>query len=423
MVKYREGFAMPAPQICPSMAISSFPAILGFSPITETRYNSVSEPLTMDFQWASRTTPPLFVSPKATSTTDEVGAGNTNISTLRFSNNTYRVSSVQIIKSSHTSWILPVSSQAHNMEDMIIIFSSIDTAIMYPHITFVIPIIRGGSAANPSYLVGLSDPNSNGPFSIESCFPTNKQSLFAYYATCLAGYSGNAATQNMYVFIATSGIQVSSALMTKIIGLTGTNTFGNFAPPFMSRLSSVTKTINDSEFANYVMSTNHILNYDSFLQMYPSIDTGLRQDDASAYKCTPIDPDSDIQDGKIQVDIKSGEVLTDVMKKRAAVRASNNVASSSVTNRLDTHLGSALGIVMIIMFCIAVIYGIASVVLMQSPMPIFDPDTGEPLIDPETNEPIFEENPAFTWAKGATKYLIVALVVGFIGIIIGLTLS
>jgi len=78
---------------------------------------------------------------------------------------------------------------------------------------------------------------------------------------------------------------------------------------------------------------------------------------------------------------------------------------------------------MIIMFCIAVIYGIASVVLMQSPMPIFDPDTGEPLIDPETNEPIFEENPAFTWAKGATKYLIVALVVGFIGIIIGLTLS
>lgn len=396
---------MPTPQKCAPTSISSFPLTLGFNPITDTRYESVMEPLTMDFQWAPRTTPPLFVTPKVTATTDEVGAGNTNISTLRYMNNTYRVASVQIIKSSHKAWILPVSAQAQNMEDVSIVFSSTDASISYPHITFVIPIIRSNSGINPSYLVGLSDPNSNGPFSLQSCFPANPRALFAYYATCLAGYSGNSATQNMYVFVATSGIQVSSTLMSKISGLTGTGSFGTYSPPFMSRLSSLTKTISDSDFSKYVMTTNQLLNYAGFSQMYPSIETNLRQDDASAYQCVPIDPDSDIHDGKLQVDIKTGEVLTDVMAKRAALRASHDVAASTGPSRMNTYLGSAVGILLIIVFSISFLYGIYRVVII---MTTEEPEGGDPIA---------------AMIEYFSTYILAILIAGFLGIIIGLMLN
>lgn len=401
---------MPTPQTCAPSSISSFPLTLGFSPITDARYESVMEPMTMDFQWAPRSTPPLFVTPKASGITDEVGAGNTNISTIRFMNNTYKIASVQIIRSSHKTWVLPVTAQAQNMEDIVLVFSSTDASISYPYITVVIPIIRSNAGMNPSYLVGLSDPNSNGPFSLQSCFPINPQSRFAYYATCLTGYSGNAATQNMYVFLATNGIQVSSTLMDRIAGLTGTGSFGTYSPPFTSRLSSVTKTISDSDFSKYVMSTNQLLNYASFSQLYPSIETSLREDDASSYQCVAIDPDSDIQDGKLQVDIKSGEVMTDVMAKRAALRASNDVAASTGPSRMSTYLGSALGIVLIIIFSGSVVYGIFYTVM--GTIGEDEDDDGNPI-----------ENPLLLVAKQFMTYIIAALIAGFLGIIIGLMLN
>jgi hypothetical protein len=229
----------------------------------------------------------------------------------------------------------------------------------------------------------------------------------------LAGYSGNAATQNMYVFVATNGLQVSSTLMANIMALTGTGSFGTYAPPFTSRLSSVTKTISDSDFTNYVMSTDQLLNYAGFSQMYPSIDTGLREDNVSAYQCVAIDPDTAIHDGKLQVDIDSGEVLTDVMAKRAALRASHNVTSSTGPSRLNTYFGSALGIILIIMFSGSVLYGIFSIVMMQLGEEVEDGEGGIEII----------ENPIFTMVKQFTSYIVAALIAGFLGIIIGLMLN
>jgi hypothetical protein len=195
--------------------------------------------------------------------------------------------------------------------------------------------------------------------------------------------------------------------MTKIAGLTGTGSFGNYSPPFTSRLSSVTRVISDSDFAKYVMSTNQLLNYASFSQLYPSIDTGIREDNASSYQCVAIDPDSDIQDGKLQVDIKSGEVMTDVMAKRAALRASNDVAASTGPSRINTYLGSALGIVLIIIFSGSVVYGIFYTVMGTM----------------GGDEDDVEENPLLTVAKQFMTYIVAALIAGFLGIIIGLTLN
>ena len=214
---------------CPSGAITRFPLQLSAT-ITDLLYDGVSEPITMDIQWAARSTPPMFVDPKTESKTDEVGAGNTNLTTLRFMNNSYTVSSVQIIKASHTAWVLP--STTMNLEDIVITFSTSSTTTQYVYITFVIPIIRTSALTSPNYFTGLSDSNSNGPFSLQSCFPTNPQARFAYYSTCLKGYSSGASTQSSYIFVSTDGIPVSATLMSKLLDITGIATeFNTFKPP------------------------------------------------------------------------------------------------------------------------------------------------------------------------------------------------
>jgi hypothetical protein len=391
-----------ATQQCSPGAITSFPLQIAIT-ATDTLYDTVSEPITMDIQWATRSTPPMFRDPKTTAITDEVGAGNTNLTTLRFMNNNYTVNSVQLIGASHNAWIVPSTSQSMNVEDIVITFAATDTTVQNSYITFVIPILRTSTVTNPSYLTGLSDSNASGPFSLQSCFPANTRARFAYYSTCLSGYSGKSSTRNMYVFVSTDGIQVSTTLMTKILSLTGrTSGFGTYSSSFITRLTS-NKTIikNIGDFTNYVMSTTQLLNFNDFKRLYPTIDTNLRQDDTSAYQCVAIDPDSAIVDGKLSVDIKTGEVLTNVLAQRDAVRASNNVAGSMDPGRLERYMSTALGVILSILLFWAIIYfTIVSYKTVMSSPGLPPPDT-----------------PA--WMTSIPNYGVMFLITGFIGFVIG----
>jgi hypothetical protein len=390
-----------ATQQCSSGAITSFPLQIAIT-ATDTLYDTVSEPITMDIQWATRSTPPMFRD-KTTAITDEVGAGNTNLTTLRFMNNNYTVNSVQLIGASHNAWIVPPTSQSMNVEDIVITFAATDTTLQNSYITFVIPILRTSTATSPSYLTGLSDSNTSGPFSLQSCFPANPRARFAYYSTCLSGYSGKSSTRNMYVFVSTDGIQASTTLMTKILSLTGrTSGFGTYSSSFTTRLTgnkTIIKTIGD--FTNYVMSTTQLLNFNDFKKLYPTIDTNLRQDDTSAYQCVAIDPDSAIVDGKLSVDIKTGEVLTNVLAQRNAVRASNNVAGSMDPGRLERYMSTALGVILSILLFWAIIYfTVVSYKTVMSSPGLPPPDT-----------------PA--WITSIPNYGVMFLITGFIGFVIG----
>ena len=395
-----------ATQQCSSGAITSFPLQIAIT-ATDTLYDTVSEPITMDIQWATRSTPPMFRDPKPTAVTDEVGAGNTNLTTLRYMNNNYSVLSVQLIKASHTSWITPATSQDMNLEDIIITFSATDDAVQNKYIAFVIPILRTSTVTNPNYLTGLSDPNTSGPFSLNSCFPTNPRARFAYYSTCLSGYSGISSTRNMYVFVSTDGIQASATLMTKILALTGrTDTFATYSSAFTTRLTgntTIIKTIGD--FTNYVMTTTQLLNFKNFKALYPTIDTNLRQDDTSAYQCVAIDPDSAIVDGKLSVDIKTGEVLTNILAERDKVRAAANVSGSMDPGRLEKHMGTALGVILSILLFWAVIH--FTVISFKTVM-------SSPGLPPP-------EAPA--WITSIPNYGIMFLITGFIGFVIGTMLN
>ena len=385
---------------CPSGAITRFPLQLSAT-ITDLLYDGVSEPITMDIQWAARSTPPMFVDPKTESKTDEVGAGNTNLTTLRFNNNNYTVSSVQFIKASHTSWILPLSSQTLNKEDMVITFSTSNTTLQYAYITFVIPILRDGTSTNPTYLNGLSDPNINGPFSLQSCFPSNSRARFAFYAICLAGYSSTSPSQNAYVFVSTDGIKVSSELMTKILGIRGGIDFGSYSPSYLNRLSGTSTIVGYTDFSKFVMSTTNLLNYNDFKRLYPQIETNVRQDDTSAYQCVAIDPDSAIVDGKLSVDIKSGEVLTDILEKRDQLRAENNVTGTMDPGRLERYMGTALGIILSILL-FGMIFHFAMILFLEAG------------VNDEINN---------YWTLYIPRYGIILLITGFIGFVIGAMLN
>ena len=390
---------------CPTGSITSFPLQLTLT-ATDTLYDSVSEPLTIDFQWASRTTPPIFVTPKGNGITDEVGAGNANLSTLRFMNNSYTVASVQIIGASHKSWILPVTAQANNSEDIVITFSCTTPNTAYAYMTFVIPILRSPSGA-PSYLSGLSDGNSNGPFSLQSCFPMDPRSRFVYYATCLAGISATAPTQQMYVFVSTAGLRVSTSLMTQLMELTGNRqSFLKYSPPFASRLTGTNKTITSvGDFSNLVQSTTQLLNIAQFNQFYPGIPTSTAespQNNANAYKCVNIDPDTAIVDGQIQVDLTSGETLPDVLVKREALRAAHSVSRGMDPGRFEKYMASALGVILSIVLFATILWLIAFV-----------------FVEAGTDNP----NVGATWITALPPYMLVALITGFVGFIVGAMLS
>ena len=380
---------------CSQGAITSFPLGLAVT-ATDILYDSVSEPITMDIQWATRSTTPMFISPQTSCITDEVGVSNSNLSTLRFLNSNYIIHAVQIIAASHKAWILPNTLQSSNTEDIVITFSTSSTTTRFSYITFVIPIIRTANAADPNYLTGLLNPNSNGSFSLQSCFPTDPRSRFARYITCLAGSTSGAPTQNVCVFVSTSGIQVNAATMQGILTKSGrSGSFGTYSSPYTSRLTGATTITTVGDFSNKVQTTTQLLNYAGFKEIYPAVDTGLREDDTSAYQCVPIDPDSAVVDGKLKVDLKSGEVMSDVLDKRNHLRSASSVSAGMTPGRVEKYLGSALGVILTIILILSIIWGISIMLINDLP-----------------------DGLSYAFAD-ISWYIVVASITGFIGFIIG----
>ena len=387
---------------CPTGSINAFPLQLSLT-ATDTLYDTVSEPLTMDFQWASRSTPPLFVNPKTSGITDEVGSGNSNLSTLRFMNLTYTVSAVQIITASHKGWVLPITSQQNNTEDLVITFSN--STATHPYIAFVIPILRSTQQVNPGYLQGLSDPNANGPFSLSSCFPVNPRARFVYYSICMNGSTATAPTQKMYVFVSTDGIQVAQTLMTALMAVSGNKTqFSTYSPPPSVRFSTTTKMISSvADFSTYVQTSTQLLNFTDFKNYYPDNKVSALDapdHDANSYQCVAVDPDSAIVDGRIQIDLSTGELLPEVLSKRDSLRAAHSVKGGMDPGRFEKYMGTALGVILSIVF-----FGVILWLIVFNLMELGN------------------EAGVYTWLTLIPSYLLPALLMGFIGFIIGAMLN
>jgi hypothetical protein len=295
-------------------SITSFP-LDTTAPVTVARYEEVDEPITMNFQWATRTIAPQFV-PTTTGKIDDgssSGSGVANITTLNFKGVTYMLNSVQIVKSTHNNWIIPTTLKGSNMEDMIITFQN-ESSSFATYVMIVLPILRSG-AAQPSYIQGLSSSNpAPGTYSLADCLPAKKDSLFAYYVTCLDGYSIRKRPDNAYVFVAVEGIAVAASLMQGISSKIGATPI----LPFLSRFADKISSIGNGDFNQYILSTRTLLN-PAGVRSVGGQAVNTRTDATNAYKCVTLDPDRDVVNDTLQVDVDSGTLLSNVLAERAGI--------------------------------------------------------------------------------------------------------
>ena len=332
----------------------------------------------MSVAFAPRATAPVFANPTADGTLDDGFSGNSgsaSTNSIVFNNTTYRLSPVQIAcnpasstsgavaTGTHKTWLL--DQTVTNTEDVILIFSSSNTMSKYKYIVIVVPIIRTGTTT-PPYLQSLASGTVTGTISLNDCMPSNKRAQFAYYSTCLNGYSDYAETQEVYVFVSIGGINAASTDMVKINTKRGAGGFTAISTPFGTRLSNTKTSINVNEFSNYILTTTWLLDSAEFSGRNPSI-MPTRTDNTGAYKCTQLNPDRDVDAaGNMQFDLATGNLLTDILAERQVVissatgitaTAENTEKSNTDTKRITT----ALGILMAMIFVCIIIYLLYSI--------------------------------------------------------------
>jgi hypothetical protein len=232
---------------------------------------------------------------------------------------------IQIAQSTHNNWLL--SNKTQNKEDIIFYFKRADSnnsGIEY--IFIVVPIIKSAAYTLPNrFLQGIYMPNSQGPFSIRDCFPADN-TLFLQYSTCLPATAGG--TRNVHVFVSSVGLAVNEGTMRAVFNSAlgkrpcidmQNSSFCPVSPPFNVQstitFNSGTGTFtNDTNigtgFTRKVRSSRGVVKLES--SVYSTSSQVIRADQTGSYKCLPFNPDSEVKDGNIRVDLESGLVVNEV---------------------------------------------------------------------------------------------------------------
>jgi hypothetical protein len=254
-----------------------------------------------------------------------------------------------------------VNNSAQNKEDLIFIFNKTNSGIKtaYDYVFLVIPLIEEQSNNAPSYLDGLANGGSapSGGYSLSTCMPTDPQSQFAYYATCLSSTAHAGIVKSAMVLLSLDGINVSNAVMAAIRaapGLGGRFSQISDAPVdpdinISSFIKSPGSILSGTDVVRYVLTSRAILDI-SRTQHFDWVKGGAttRDDSKSSYKCTQFDPEKDInKDGTITIDLASGQILNEVLQQRnVVINAMNDLSGGTANARSDIVaylIGSVLG--------------------------------------------------------------------------------
>jgi hypothetical protein len=319
---------------CPPYSLGKFPVGMSLMPTID-MYTSVLDPLKFQFQWGVRTTAPRFMSGE-NGIVDEFAT-----TTLRYDGKTYVLESVQITDPTHKSWIVPATTRQNNLEDIILRFAYIPN-INQPqeYIVIVIPILRSTiSVKDPPYLTafGTTSPSQ---ISLQSVVPSEPSSLFTYYRSCSPA-TGLLPSQTVFNIIAVTGLDVNSLTMANIKTVFTNMRVNTTYGPYINPLSIVyTQQDNisittDTQFRTLVGSTFNILS---------PANAGINpnappiEETSEAYKCVPFDPDTQMLNGKIQIDASNGTVLSQVQKDRTALVANANVSNVNTLLTSDVYI-------------------------------------------------------------------------------------
>ena len=319
---------------CPAGAITSFPLGISIIP-SQSQYDAVKDSALsgMTIQWGTKTTAPKFSNSNATG-----GILNEDDTTLRYQGVKYSLSRAQICAQTHSGWILPVG--ANNKEDLILIFTNSNESLTISNIMIIVPIIRGSVATDPTYFKGLNDSTLTGSFTLKDCVPPTS---YLHYVSCLAGYVSSAKASNVAVFVNITGITVNETLMTSII----TSGFGTAFPaiqaPFLTSFrGSKSIGVGDNTIERYITTTTALFADPATF--------ANRTDSTDKYKCVPLNPDADVVNGAIQINTRTGELLTDVLSARKNLMAADVDKGAIDPKRLEMGVGITVGIIFGILF-------------------------------------------------------------------------
>lgn len=311
--------------LCPSTGIRDFP-IQNNVKVNDQLILAVQESYLVQAQWAQRSDAPKIVDQQ--NLFFDEGAQHsaaTNQTTLRLQGNSYILQSVQICKSQHTGFVRDVDKPLVQSE--IILSFSGSSAEKY--VFFCIPIINKSTTKSNVYLTALMNNKlPGGPISVGSIMP-EKQG-FLCYSTCLNQVkSGQSMATQARVFVFYEGISFNTGAASNNLLLPDNITASTMAVPFTLQ--------NDIDFKNFLRSSD--------LKTGKG-DAALNQrtDATSAYKCTPLNPDLQVKDGKITIDTQKGEVLSKVLETREAELQGTIVKPGLTPGDIQKVIAIAFGI-------------------------------------------------------------------------------
>lgn len=287
--------------LCPSTGIRDFP-IQNNVKVNDDLILAVQESYLVSVQWAQRSDAPKIVDQQ--NLFFDEGAQHsaaTNQTTLRLQGNSYTLQSIQVCKPQHTGFVRDADKPLVQSEIILSFSGSGSGAEKY--VFFCIPVINKSTTKPNVYLTALINGRlPGGPISVGSIMP-EKQG-FLCYSTCLNQVkSGQSMATQARVFVFYEGILFNTGAASNNLLLPDNITASTMAIPFTLQ--------NDVDFKNFLRSSD--------LKTGKG-DAALNQrtDATSAYKCTPLNPDLQVKDGKITIDTQKGEVLSKVLETRAA---------------------------------------------------------------------------------------------------------
>ena len=392
---------------CPNTGVRDFPIKTTVN-ITDALVASIQESFVINVQWGSRATPPAFQGGLSKGMLQEgsSNASSPSTTTLRLQGNTYTLYSVQICEPQHKEFSMPAEKPLVKAEALLIFKS--EAQITEKYVIFAVPILETATASPNVYLNSLlQDRLPGNPISLSTLLPSPQEQVFFSYSTCLSQVTNNqTVATNARVLVFFKGIRHSSAsqLLNKIIIAIGPNgrripatSFSESILPDGIRKSTMPMPFlldNETVFGQYLRSGR--LNQAEF-----GLSGGFREDTTSAYKCVPLNPDLQVQDGKIKVDTQKGELLSKVLSDRSADLNADLGKEPMNAEQFERMLAIALGIAIGLLVLMILAYFISRVTASSSsyaPGPV-------------------TEMPSFI--KNATPVLLVSALVGTLGFIIG----
>ena len=311
--------------LCPSTGIRDFP-IQNNVKVNDDLILAVKESYLVSVQWAQRSDAP------------KIGGGGffnegaqhsaaTNQTTLRLQGNSYTLQSIQLCKPQHTGFVRDAEKPLVQAE-LVLCFSGNGSGAE-KYVFFCIPILNKPTTSPNVYLTATVNGRlPGGPISVGSIMPNNQG--FLCYSTCLNQVqSGKSVATQARVFVFYEGVFFGGAANTTGLQLPDNITPTTMAVPFTLQ--------NDIDFKNFLRSSD--------------LKTGKgdaalnrRVDATSAYKCTPLNPDTQIKDGKIVVDTQKGELLSQVLQERTADLSTEAPSGGLTPGDIQKVIAIAFGI-------------------------------------------------------------------------------